>query len=482
MLSAIICVFIAGCAVRSPEVMMQPVEKDREMGAEATQQVTEQIGTIHDVKITPFLNRIGQRLAGQVAPRRFDYTFQVVDQKESNAFAAPGGYIFVSRGILALANSEAELAGVLAHEIIHVNRRHTAQQLAKQRVPNLLNLPGQIVGRVVHKDLGQLVRMPVNLVGMSFMTAYSRQHELEADQLGQRLMAASGYDPLALSDILGRLEKESELRTGEKRRASFFDTHPTTPKRVSEIKERAGTIEWNMQTGVTQSRAQFLKLLEGLTVGINPANGIFREQRFYHPDMDFFMEFPSKWKTVNTPKTVGAFSPDQDGLIFLGLQGKGTDPEQAAAKFIQGIKDQFGAEPSQSKASKIGKWPAYVVTYSDTSGKEPMNMHFLWVSRDGLMYHMIGIAPERKREDLRKTALSFRRLTTEEKTSIKVTRIKVVEAHGDEGLAQLCKRTNNIWKPKTTALMNGISDQSVLKKGQWVKIAVKQPYKGHSGN
>ena len=216
-------ILMAGCAAtQSSEILLQPVDTDREMGEQVSQQVAEQIGIDDDDLMTSYLNDLGLHIANQVPDKRFDYTFQIVDQPESNAFAAPGGYIYMSRGILALSNSEDELAAVLAHEIAHVSRRHTAKQLAKQRVPGLLSLPGNIVGRVVSRDLGHLINAPVNLFGMTYVTAYSRQQELEADELGQKLSAKAGYDPLALAAILARLEKEAALKTGEKRRPGFF--------------------------------------------------------------------------------------------------------------------------------------------------------------------------------------------------------------------------------------------------------------------
>jgi len=477
-LPALLFVLLAGCASQPTELLLQPVDSDREMGAEVSQQVAEQIGIVDDNKMTSYLNDVGQHIAKYIPNRRFDYTFQIVDQAESNAFAAPGGYVYVSRGILSLCNSEDELAGVLAHEIVHVGRRHTAKQQAKQRVPNLLSLPGNIVGHVVSQDLGQLLNAPVNLFGMSFLTAYSRQHELEADDLGQTLSAKAGYDPLALAAILGRLEKEAALHTGKTRHPGFFDTHPTTPKRVNEITERAETIEWSPQPGIASDRVHFLRRLEGLRVGENPAKGIFQGQKFLQPDLDFFIEFPPKWKTMNTPKTVGAFSPNQDGGVFLGIQGKGTDPQQVAVVFMQGMKNKFDAKPSRSEAVKVGKWPAYIVTYTDNTGKEPVYMHFLWVAREGLMYQMIGITPERHKEDLRRTALSFRQLTPEERSSIEETLIRVVSAQEDEDLNHLCRRTNNVWNPQITALMNGITEQQPLKQNQPVKIAVKEKYRG----
>ncbi len=138
----VMTIFLSSCAVT------QPVEADRDMGQDVVKQVEDEMGIFNDPGRTEYLNAIGQRLARTLGDQRFVYSFQIVNQPESNAFAAPGGYIFVSRGLLALTNNEEELANVIGHEIIHVNQRHTAKQLAKARAPSLLALPGAIVGNV----------------------------------------------------------------------------------------------------------------------------------------------------------------------------------------------------------------------------------------------------------------------------------------------------------------------------------------------
>ncbi|MCK4857826.1 MAG: M48 family metalloprotease, partial [candidate division Zixibacteria bacterium] len=228
-------IFLSRCVTGPGELTLQSVEADRKLGQETAQLVAEQIGIVDDADMTVYLNAIGQQLVRAHTDQRFDYSFQIVDQFEPNAFAVPGGYIFVSRGLLVLTNSEDELANVIGHEVIHVSRRHIARQMAKQRVPSLLSLPGRVVGRVVSQNIGALLNAPIDTLGAAYIAKHSRADEFEADRLGQRLSAQTGYDPLALAPVLDRLEQESQLRTEEQRRPGFFDTHPTTPDRVSRV-------------------------------------------------------------------------------------------------------------------------------------------------------------------------------------------------------------------------------------------------------
>jgi len=469
---------LARCVTGPGELTLQSVETDRKLGQETAKLVAEQIGIVDDAARTAYLDAIGQRLVRAHIDQRFEYSFQIVDQFESNAFAAPGGFIFISRGLLALANNEDELANVIGHEIIHVSRRHIARQMAKQRVPSLLTLPGRVVGRVVSQNIGALLNAPIETLGAVYIAKHSREDEFEADRLGQRLSGQANYDPLALAPILDRLEQESQLRTGEQRRPGFFDTHPTTPDRVSRVTRDAQKIEWSRRPGVVRDSAEFLRKLDGLLIGTNPAEGVFQGRKFLHPVLDFSMVFPEGWIAMNTRQAVVAVTPKKDAMLILGVQGEGTDPGQAAAALVQALHKEFRVKPTRSEPVQIGKLPGHLVTYSDTSGEEPMCLCFLWVVYRGLIYQFIGLAPERYRPTLREAALSFGALTSDERASIKETRLRIVSARANETLDQLSKRTPNVWDGKTTSVVNGISPDQPLREGQLIKIAVLQPYAG----
>ncbi|MHC4945953.1 MAG: M48 family metalloprotease [Planctomycetota bacterium] len=246
-----------GCFLLPGELGLQSLEEDRKLGAKTADQVTQQIGVFEDTEKEQYITAIGDRLTEEIENRRFQYDFHIVDQYEPNAFATPGGYIYVSRGLLALANREDELAGVIGHEICHVSCRHTARQLAKERPLAILTLPGRIVGNIVSDDLGNLLNAPINTVGKVTLASYSRGQESEADELGLALAARAGYQPDALANILDRLEREVELHTGEKRESSFFDSHPTTPQRKKDIEELAEEMERVSRPAIAKDRAEF---------------------------------------------------------------------------------------------------------------------------------------------------------------------------------------------------------------------------------
>lgn len=463
---------VSGCGILLPSA-----SSDVELGSQLAVEVARTSGVIPDAETTAYLNTLAQRLAGHLPDQRFRYAVRIVDEAEPNAFAAPGGYLFISRGLLMLANSEDELAGVMAHEIIHVDRRHTAKQLARQRFPGLLGLPGRAVGRVIHRDLGALINTPLNLFGGVALASYSRSHELESDRLGQQLAAAAGYDPRALPAFLGNLEAFIKQATGRARKASWFDSHPTTPTRVTELLQQAAGLQWQRRPPVAGDGASFLDKVDGTIVGPNPAQGVLDGRGFYHPDLGFFIQLPEGWQATNNAAAVGAVDPAQDAVFILGLaDGKEVDPAKAGAAFVRGIETEFGMQPSRSEPVQIGGLPGYVASFTEASGRRRMEMHFAWVNLEGTLFQMIGLAPEAKRHLLRDAALSFRAITAEERQAVQAARVRVVAAKEGETIEQLSKRTGNALASSLTAVINGLQVDGELKEGQRVKIVRKEPY------
>jgi predicted Zn-dependent protease len=467
---------VQGCATGSSEVFLQSVEKDVEQGRETAKLVEVEMGIANDPRLTDYLQRVGIRIAKANPDQRFEYNFQILDQFEPNAFALPGGWVFVSRGLLALTENEDELANVLGHEVVHVSNRHSARQQSKALLPTLLSVPGAIVGGVISQDLGNLINMPVYLMGGAYLAAHSRQDEYEADQLGQVIAAGAGYDPGALAPILSKIEAFAELQTGEQRMPGFFDTHPSTPNRTQRITDDATQIAWQPLPGIAERRTGYLRNLDGLLVGANPEEGVFLGRNFLHPVLDLSVQFPKGWKTINTRQAVFAVTEKQDAALAFGIEGKGTDPQQPADKYRQGLKKQYGVEPTRAEKVSVGGLPAYLLTYTDTSAKEPMCLCFLWIAYREAIYRFVGFGPQGYHELLRETAFSFRPMTPKEKASITETRLRIATARSGETLTALSKRTGNQWDDKTTAVVNGLEPDRRLKKGQLVKVAVRQPY------
>src|SRR5947208_1813715 len=257
--------------------------------------------------------------------------------EEPNAFALPGGPVYVSRALLVLTNSEDELAGVLGHEIGHVAARHAVRRVTRAAPLAVVTGLGAAVTSIVSPMLGDLVGGIGGVAGASVLARYSREQEPEADRIGQELAAAAGWDPAGLSRSLRTLERDDTLHHGEERPNSFFATHPPLPDRVADTEARAATLARTAAAPVA-GPGGMLRRLDGLPVGPRASNGVFDGETFLHPDLDFRVRFPAGWKTANERTVVGASAPDGRAVVGLELVGKGSDPEAALRAFQEEAK------------------------------------------------------------------------------------------------------------------------------------------------
>lgn len=469
-------VFAAVMAVALPAVAQS---SDEEIGAEVAKQVETEIGIYQQMPETSeYVAAIGSRLVGNLEVSQFTFKFYIVDQFDPNAFALPGGWIYVSRGLLILANTEDELAGVIGHEITHVTERHSASRQKRGVLGRVLQIPGAIVGSVVSEDLGDLINMPINTVGQISLASYSRSQENEADKLGMRLSATSGYDPTALADILSHLESDVEMLAGEKRTSTFFDSHPTTPDRVDKITKEASKLEWTPEAPIATDQRDFLQKLDGLWYDANPAQGVFKGEQFYQPDLGFTLTFPNGWRTLNAPTYVGAYTEKQEAVVLVGIAGE-EEPSTYAASFEERLRKEHNVQPLESRAVDSKEWKGYYVTFAEEGkrGGEKSYLHYLWAQMQGVTYQLVAAGANRYREALREVALSMRPLVKSDWESIAALRIRIVEARDAENLTKLGERTKNRWTPAYTALINDLTVDEKLKAGTLVKIVRREQYK-----
>jgi len=477
-----------------PELVLMSRAREQELSREAAEQVAAEMGLVSDPQLLDYVDRVGQRVAARSPRRDVSYAFQVLDTPEPNAFALPGGHVYVSRGLLALANAEAELANVLGHEIAHVAARHAAQRQTRGVGVGLVLLPAAVAGAALGVAigapgdlLGAAVNAPLRLAGSGLIAAYGRDQEREADRVGQALVAESGTDPRGLAQFMGTLEAYEELTTGEaRRRPGFFDTHPSTPERVANAAGRADELEWTPAPGIAADRAEFLSHLEGIRVGASPAEGVFEGSRFLHPDLDLTLVFPEGWTLVNARAGVAAFAPERDAQIVLEIDGEGGDPKAAAGRALESLGSDTSVEVVAVEDLTIGPHPATRARLraSPGPGQAPLAIEVTWIAKQGLVYRISAVgeraASERHQAALAAVPASFRALDAAERARIRDTRLRVVEAREGESLAGLCERSGNAWSEAETAVANGLAAGAPLATGQRVKVAVEQPYRAET--
>ena len=434
------------------ETVLYTEANDQRAGEQASLHVGGEMGFVDDPELQAYVEAVGQRLA-HFAPRgRFPYQFQVVDQDAPNAFALPGGYIYVSRGLLVLANSESELAGVLGHEIIHVAARHAASRQALIR-----GMSG-----------------PMKLLAGGSVAGFGRDQEREADRLGQGLAGLAGYDPEGLAIFLRSMEFEERLALGGSRHPRFYDSHPATSERVATAAGRARNVSWVPMPEIAPNRANFLSHIEGLVVGTSPSEGVFQGERFVHPELGFTLRFPPGWEGQNTRQAVGAVSPRRDGAIFLEHQGRGTSAQRAAQSFLSSERGQ-GLRVGAVQPIRIRNLDGARVEGS-ASG---MAIVIAWLAYDGSIYRITGVSrPPRNRYEgsFRAVVRSFRPLAPDAKLALRERRLRIVTARAAETIAELSRRSGNTWNIQETAVMNDVFANVRFRGGELVKVAVEEDY------
>jgi predicted Zn-dependent protease len=467
---------------RSEFTLMSP-EREAALGQQAAGQVEREIGLVDAPELTAYVDRLGQRLARNSPRRDIVYRFAVADMEEPNAFALPGGWIYVSRGLLAITNSEAELANVIGHEIGHVAARHAAQRETRAAGVGLLAALGGIAAGAVGGDAaGRSAAQLGQLAGAGLIASYSRDQEHQADEVGQTIAARSGYDPASMASFLGTLERESVQRSAAPRRPSFLDSHPLTGERVAAAAARARGLALGPAPPDAASRAAFLAHLENLVVGPNPAEGVFAAERFLHPGLGLAIDFPRGWRTQNQRAAVGAGAPGKDAFIVLEVQGPREDPLRAAQRFASASKLPLG----EGVHLRIGGWDAYRSWSQARSQSGDVTIDLTWIAHHDATLRVTGLAASSRfrvyAESFRATARSVRPLAREERAGLQVRRLRIVRARRGESLAALSRRSGNVWSVAETAIANALPREAELGKGEIVKIAVEVPYARRNGS
>lgn len=470
---------MSACSVnpvsRMPELTLVTVAQEKQIGEEESKKVEQEMGLLEDPALTGWLDMLGQRLAKESPRQDVPYRFHVADMVEPNAFALPGGYVYVTRGLLVLVNTEDEVAGVVGHEVGHVAARHTVQKISRQGPFALVtNLAAGVTGMFV-PVVGNIVGGVGNFAQSLVFSPYSRSQETQADEVGQEIAAKAGWDPAGLAAFLNTLERqEASLHDGP-RRPSFFDSHPAIPHRVEKTTKHAKELTRTSREPLTPSHDAFLARLDGLVVGQRVANGIIQGQTYRHPDLNLFIQFPETWNVDNTPAQVVAAPKDGDMAVILRTVAKGNDPMEGARILENANKSSV---VSKSRTTTINGLPAARTQVSDSG----VTVDLIWVAHGGMIYQIGGLAKRAKFEALRPlfdhVAQSFRPLSPDERDAIREKRLRLVKAQAGENLETLVARSHCSWNPKQVAGANGLTETETLREGQLIKIAVEEPYAG----
>jgi predicted Zn-dependent protease len=328
---------VAACAVNpvsgERELALITEADELRLGRDNDLEIRKQYGVVADKRLQAYVQQVGERLAAKSHRPQLKYTFTVLDSPQVNAFALPGGYIYVTRGILAHLNSEAELAAVLGHEIGHVTARHAVRQYSAAVAANI----GFTIGAILAPELANRAAQSLfNVIGGALLSGYGRDHELEADHLGAEYLARTDYDPQAMIEVIGVLknqevfEKQLAAKEGREPRVyhGVFASHPSTDQRLQQVVAQAA--KYRSRSNGRVERNSYLQRLDGLAWGDSEAQGIRRGSDFYHLGLDFAVHFPSGWRLDNRPDRLLAVSPAGDSLVQVQAseRGKARSPQE----------------------------------------------------------------------------------------------------------------------------------------------------------
>jgi len=434
------------------------------MGREADQQVAASIGLYPDAALQSYVQRVGAALAAGSERPTLQWTFRVVDDAAVNAFALPGGYIYVTRGLLAHMNSEAELASVLGHEIGHVTARHSVNQMSKAQLLNV----GLIVGMILRPQLqnfGGLAQAGLELLFLK----YSRDDENQADELGLRYLTRAGYDPRDMTRVFRTLQRVGEAQN-EGRVPGWLSTHPDPGDRGRRITAAIAALPGG-QGGGRVERDSYLQRLDGLVFGDDPREGYFRGNVFYHPEMRFRVEFPPGWKPSNQKQAVGAMSPPQDAVVVITLASR---PSAQAA--YQEFFSQPGIQRGQPWRGSINGLPALANAFAAQTDQGVLEGLAAFVEHGGKVFQILGYAPSsrwpRYEATVSNSVGSFAPLTNPRDLSVPPRRIDVVTLPQSMTIEEFARRHPSTVSVQTLAILNGVEPGERLEAGRKAKRVV----------
>ena len=448
--------------------------REQELGDAQAREIERQVGLVRDPMLRGYVRAVGMRLAAASERPTSPWSFEIARSPEPNAFSLPGGHVYVTRGLLVLVNSEDELAGVLGHEIAHVTARHSLKRLRAALLTAPVSLASAVAG-LAAGIVSPLLRDAVVgtgrvLTGGLVLAPYSRAQEREADAIGQALAASAGYDPAGLPAFLHTLERDTHLRRADTARPHFLDGHPLTAERIEESKARAKMLSPAPGAPIAATRAALYQILDGLLVGPDPAQGLFVGTLFVHPDLDLRIAFPAGWRTLNTPETAGAVSPDREALVALRLVAAGTS--------LDAVLEQ-SARADRSLVFERGTVHGLPAAWGrHTSGGQVADITLIAFRGDVLA--VVGQCAASKIDAygpvFARTARSLRALLPEERRAIRVSRLRLRRAHAGETAAQVVARTGSSWSAAQLEVANALEAGAQLAEGQPLKVALPAPY------
>ena len=449
-------------------------EDEKEIGAKAHRQVlTEFGGVYYDPALAAYVERVGQKMSEQSKTRNFDYQFTILDSPSINAFALPGGYIYVTRGLLALISSEAELASVLGHELAHVTARHGAQRLSRMKAEERL-----CAAFLCDFELPVLSDMAAIGMDLTF-GGFTQDQELEADELGIRYLKSAGYDPHSMTAFLKKLKAQTDLEaeiaglTLEQRKArGYSSTHPLTEDRIAQSSELTGDMEGATDT---VGKRDYLVAIDGLLYGNRREYGFVTGKSFLHPIRRIAFDVPEGYTLYPDSRRVTVVGADGAIVLFEPSSKlvRGPVLDYLETIWAEGIVLQDPRRLTINGMEAATGWMR-----SETKhGLVDFRLVAIRVET-GNIYRFLFISPSamtpRLSEGMRGITYSFRMIDEKEAAQLQPLRIRIVSAGKNDSLSDLASQSGfTDYAVRRFSVLNDLDGQTTIKPGRIVKLVKK---------
>ncbi len=470
-----IIAFTISCAVNpvtgKKQIMLMSESQEVALGISYDPQVLATFGLYQDEKLQNFVQEKGVEM-GKISHRpNLEYHFKVVDSPVVNAFAVPGGYVYLTRGILAQLNNEAELMGVMGHELGHIAARHTVSQQSKQQLGQLLLIGGMIAS----EKFAQYAEYAMQGMQLLFLR-FSRDDEREADRLGVEYSSKVGYDAHKMADFFKVLQKMS-LSESQGGVPTFMSTHPDPGDRYNSVNEKA--TEWQNTLKMPEwkvNQDSYLHLVDGIIYGEDPRQGYVEGNVFYHPDLKFRFSYPTGWTLTNSPVQVSIQPSDGKALILFTLS-----PQKTLESAVDSTMTQYGLSIQGSRRVTVNGLNAIMTQAKQTAqdqstGATSSNLVLSYfINYNNLIYVFHGVSTEADFNSytnlFNSSMSSFARLTDASKINVKPKKLHVVKVQRTGTLADAF----NYYRvpqsqQKELALLNDIELNEQVPAGRLLKI------------
>lgn len=484
----LLAIILVRCAVNpvtgKKEIMLISESMEIDMGREIDQGLRIEYGLYNDPQLRTYVSQTGMKLVPYTHRPHLQYHFEILDTPVENAFAAPGGYIYITRGLLAMLNSEAELAAVLGHELGHVNARHSARQMTRSILVTL----GILLAGELSEDIKKIT--PISLIAAQLLfLKYSRSDEYQADALGVQYSFKAGYASGEMVRFFGSLERLTKSEGGV-RLPNFLSTHPLTPRRVERIKELLATPEYDLPPGgpaLAVHRNEYIRLMDGLVYGDNPRQGYVEGQAFYHPDMKFYFKVPYGWEVANTARQVTLAPKNGKAVIIFKAEDTNESLDNYTEKMTKTLTNPqvlqqgflavngLNAFHSLLKFSPEGEKPSDQKEGEGYQPKEEINVRVSCIRKEGTIFTFFTATEVKDysafQYDIENTVNSFKPLYSPKHLDRRPVRVSVKSSRGGESLSSFLQRLRipaQYWEK--IALINGLDTGQQLTPNQLVKV------------